>query len=73
MLPDIGLVHIKDSESGASAWVNTSRKMRQRYAGWFETVSRSAVRLFNKYSIDNVSISTADDYVKGLMAFFQKR
>ena len=72
-LPDIGLVHIKDSESGASAWVNTSRKMRQRYAGWFETVSRSAVRLFNKYSIDNVSISTADDYVKGLMAFFQKR
>ncbi len=73
VLPDIGLVHIKDSESGASAWVNTSRKMRQRYAGWFETVSRSAVRLFNKYSIDNVSISTADDYVKGLMAFFQKR
>ncbi len=73
MLPDIGLVHIKDSESGASAWVNTSRKMRRRYAEWFETVSRSAEKLFNKYSIDNVGISTDDDYVKGLMAFFQKR
>lgn len=72
-LPDIGLVHIKDSESGVSAWVNTSRKMRRKYAGWFDAVSQSAVRLFNKYSIDNVSISTDEDYVKGLMAFFQKR
>ena len=72
-LPDIGLVHIKDSESGVSAWVNTSRKMRRKYAGWFDTVSQSAVRLFNKYSIDNVSISTDEDYVKGLMAFFQER
>ena len=72
-LPDIGLVHIKDSESGAASWVNTTRKMRRAYSEWFETVSRSAERLFNKYSIDNVSISTGDDYVKGLMAFFQKR
>ena len=72
-LPDIGLVHIKDSESGASSWVNTTRKMRRLYAGWFETVSQSAVRLFNKYSIDNVSISTDEDYVKGLMAFFHRR
>ena len=73
VLPDLGLVHIKDSESGASAWVSTSRKMRRMYSEWFETVSRSAVRLFNKYKIDNVSISTDEDYVKGLMAFFQKR
>lgn len=72
-LPDIGLVHIKDSESGAAAWVNTTRKMRRMYSEWFDTVSQSAVRLFNKYSIDNVSISTDDDYVKGLMTFFQKR
>ena len=73
VLPDLGLVHIKDSESGASAWVSTSRKMRRMYSEWFETVSRSAVRLFNKYKIDNVSISTDEDYVKGLMLFFQKR
>jgi hypothetical protein len=29
--------------------------------------------LFNKYHIDNVDISTDQDYVKNLMAFFQKR
>lgn len=74
MLPDVGFVHIKDSETGESAWVNTSgKKMRKLYTEWFETVSQSSSRLFNKYSIDNVSISTDEDYVRGLMAFFQKR
>ena len=72
-LPDIGLVHIKDSESGASSWVNTSKKMRRMYSEWFGTVTRSAARLFNKYSIDAVSISTDEDYVKGLMSFFRNR
>ncbi len=73
-LPDVGLVHIKDSETGESAWVNTSgKKTRKMYEEWFEAVSQSATRLFNKYSIDNVSISTDEDYVKGLMAFFKKR
>lgn len=73
-IPDIGLVHIKDSETGAASWVDTSnRKMRRMYSEWFENVRQSSVRLFNRYSIDNVSIATDQDYVKALMAFFQKR
>lgn len=73
-LPDVGLIHIKDSETGVCSWVNTSgKKTRRMYSEWFDTVSQSAVRMFNKYSIDNVSISTDEDYVKGLMAFFHKR
>lgn len=74
VLPDVGLVHIKDSETGESAWINTSgKKTRKMYAEWFESVSQYSTKLFNKYSIDNVSISTDEDYVRGLMAFFQKR
>ena len=73
-LPSVGLVHVKDAETGASAWVNTaSRKMRQAYSSWFQEVDEQAVRLFNKYRVDNVRISTADDYVKGLMSFFRQR
>ena len=73
-LPDIGLVHVKDSETMASAWVNTSdRKMRALYEKWFGNLSESSSRLFLKYKVDNVSISTDSDYVKGLMAFFQTR
>ena len=73
-LPDIGFVHVKDSENMSAGWVNTSsRKMRSLYEKWFANLSAASSRLFLKYKVDNVSISTDSDYVKGLMAFFQKR
>ena len=73
-IPDIGLVHIKDSESGQSGWVNTSdRKMRLAYEEWFRNVEQTASRLFMKYNVDKVSIAFNDDYVKGLMTLFKNR
>ena len=73
-IPDIGMVHIKDSESGQSGWVNTSdRKMRLAYEEWFRNVEQTASRLFMKYNVDKVSIALNDDYVKGLMTLFKNR
>ena len=73
-IPDIGLVHIKDSETGEESWVNTSsRKVRDAYAGWFSDASHKAKALFLRYKIDCVDIATEDDYVKNLIGFFRKR
>ena len=73
-IPDIGLVHIKDSETGQAAWVNTSdRKMRLAYEEWFRNLEQTSSRLFMKYNVDKVSISVDDDYVKGLMTLFKNR
>ena len=73
-IPDVGLVHIKDSESGRSAWVDTSdRKMRKAYEDWFRNVEQISSKLFMKYNVDKVSIAVDDDYVKGLMTLFQYR
>ena len=73
-IPNVGLVHIKDSETGKAAWVNTSdRKMRQAYEEWFRNVEQTSSRLFMKYNVDKVSIALDDDYVKGLMALFKNR
>lgn len=73
-IPSVGLVHVKDSESGRSSWVNTdSRQVRESYAAWFRNVADKEKRLYNKYQVDHIEISTADDYVKGLMALFSKR
>ena len=70
----VGLVHVKDSESGECAWVNTdSRKVREAYARWYDEMASAQTRLFNRYRIDNVDIATDSDYVKGLMALFKKR
>ena len=73
-LPDVGLVHVKDSEGGGSAWIDTaSKSVRERYAQWFQTVSEREKHLFNKYQIDSVDIATDGDYVRGLMSLFQRK
>ena len=73
-IPDMGLVHIKDSETGRAAWVNTSgRKMRRAYEEWFRNVEGISSRLCLKYNVDKVSIALDEDYVKGLMTLFKNR
>jgi uncharacterized protein (DUF58 family) len=73
-IPDVGLVHVKDSETGESAWINTSSmKTRTEYSKWFSFAEESEKRLFNRYHIDSVDIATNQDYVKGLMTFFGRR
>ena len=73
-IPAVGLVHIKDSETGRASWINTdSRKVRDRYSKWFSELALEETRLFNKYQIDNIDISTDGDYVKGLMSLFNNR
>jgi len=73
-IPAMGLVHVKDSETGKVAWINTdSRKVREAYSSWFSALARNETALFNKYGIDNVDIATDSDYVKGLMALFSRR
>ncbi|MBO5193588.1 MAG: DUF58 domain-containing protein [Bacteroidales bacterium] len=71
-IPDVGLVNVKDSETGRSSWVDTSsRKMREAYRDWFESAARASSRMLMRYKVDSVSISTDEDYVKGLMALFR--
>ena len=73
-IPDVGLVNVKDSETGQTAWVNTSsRKVREKYAVAVTASDTAALKLMRRYHIDNVEIATSSDYVRGLMAFFGKR
>ena len=73
-IPDVGLVHVKDSETGKGAWINTSsRSTRAAYEQWFRTASESAAKLFNRYQVDSVDTATDQDYVKNLIALFHRR
>lgn len=73
-IPDIGLVNVKDSETGETAWINTSsQKVREAYAKAAHDADMKATKLMRQYQIDSVDISTGSDYVKGLMAFFDRR
>ncbi|MCI1779368.1 MAG: DUF58 domain-containing protein [Bacteroidales bacterium] len=73
-LPDLGLVRIRDAETGVENWVDTSsRSVRGYYDKWSTGVYERARRLFNKYKVDCVSISTDQDYVKGLLMLFKNK
>jgi len=73
-IPDVGLVHVKDSETGRSAWVNTSsRATRAAYENWFRNANEAAGKLFNRYQVDSVDTATGEDYVKNLIALFHRR
>lgn len=73
-MPDVGLVRIMDAETGRAMWVDTSnRSVRLGFGKWNMRAIDSTVQMFRKYRIDNVSISTEQDYVKELISFFKNR
>lgn len=73
-LPDVGLIRVKDAESGEERWVDTSsRRLRAYYDTWSTGVYEKANRLFKKFKVDCVSIGTDQDYVKGLIALFKSK
>lgn len=73
-LPPIGMVKLKDAETGKYVWVDSnSRKIRKIYTQfWIKHVARLD-SLFKKCGVDYVSIDTKEDYVKSLMTLFKRR
>ena len=73
-IPNVGLVNIKDSETGKTAWVDTgSRKVREAYGAWFASLRANEDKLLSKYNIDRVKVAVDEDYVKALMMLFSQR
>jgi uncharacterized protein (DUF58 family) len=73
-LPSIGLMRVKDAETGAERQIDTSSKaVRKVYNQWWINQQNSLNESFKKSNIDSVSISTNQDYVKALMSLFNLR
>ena len=73
-LPSIGLLKIKDAETGAERWIDSSSKrVRETYHRWWEGRQKEMNDSFKKSRVDSVSVRTEDDYVKALIALFDKR
>lgn len=71
-LPDVGLIKMKDAESGARVWTDTSlRSTREAYAAHWNKQQQNLVALFQKTGINHVSLRTDEDFVKALMRLFK--
>jgi uncharacterized protein (DUF58 family) len=73
-LPKIGMVQVRDSESGIMKWVDTNSSfVREHYQQEFFRVTEYSTTVFKKASADLLHIRTGDDYVKVLQRFFASR
>ncbi|MDR3181196.1 MAG: DUF58 domain-containing protein [Prevotellaceae bacterium] len=73
-LPKVGLMQLRDAETGKEMWIDTSsRKVRAQYESWWRNANVSVSQSLAKCRIDNVQISTAEDYVKPLIRLFESR
>jgi uncharacterized protein (DUF58 family) len=73
-LPPIGMLKLKDAETGQYVWVDSSsRKTRKIYSEWWIKHTARFDAMFKKCGVDYTAINTNQDYVKSLMNLFKKR
>lgn len=73
-LPDIGLVRMKDLETGVEKWVDTSLKeVRKGYEKHWYKLLQEISSTTSRCGVDYISIRTDGDYVSKLLGMFKRR
>jgi uncharacterized protein (DUF58 family) len=73
-LPNIGLVKMRDAETGVDLVVDTSsKKVRDAQFRWWTNMNLKLKDTFNRSNVDSISIRTDQDYVSSLMSLFAQR
>ena len=74
VLPDVGLVSVRDVETGRETLVNTrDRKVRERYAREAQRRVREREQVFQRTRVDAIRVRTDRSYVPELFRFFRMR
>lgn len=73
-MPNVGLVKMRDLETGETAWIDTSSKLvRKTYAkAWYDR-QQWISSVMTKSGVDMTSIATDEDFVKALLGMFRRR
>lgn len=74
IMPNVGLVRVRDMETGSDKWIDTSssRVRRAFDKAWYDRQQRIS-SLTARCGVDMVSVTTDEDYVKALLALFHNR
>ena len=73
-LPAVGLVELRDAETGARALVDTfDRKVRESFTGRAQARLQSLREMLRSAAVDQVEIRTDADYMLPLIKFFRMR
>ena len=73
-MPNVGLLKVKDAETGKRIWVDTAvESVRKAYDQEWQDQQASLQLLMTRTGTNSVSIRTDDDFVKKLMQLFKVR
>lgn len=73
-IPDIGIIELKDAETGETVWFDSSsRKAREAYRKSWDHDNAVIDTALKRARVDNVTVATDDDYVKSLIKLFSYR
>ncbi len=73
-LPDVGLLRVRDAESGNHIWLDTTDPvLRSHYQEQFDDNRARAETIFRKAGADFLSLQITDSYASMLLHFFEKR
>jgi len=73
-LPDVGLLHLQDAETGEMTWMDTTDpQLRRQYTLRFDENRVLAASTFRKAGADFLSLHAAEPYTSALLHFFENR
>ena len=73
-IPNVGMVHLEDSETGEKIYLNTSsRNFREEYKKLNQEHRKEFEKRLRRRGVDHFEFSTDSDYVRSLQEFFHMR
>jgi uncharacterized protein (DUF58 family) len=71
-MPNVGLLKVRDPETGARVWADTSMaSVRNAYGEAWKAQQEALENIYTKTGMNHVSLRTDEDYVKALMRLFR--
>ena len=73
-LPPVGMMYLRDAETGEQMWVDTSdKKLREAYEKYAFVREKEMDAIFKRSGVDVANIRSDEDYVRALITLFKKR
>lgn len=73
-VPNVGLVKVRDMETGHDRWIDTSsEKVRRAFDKAWYTRQQKLSSVTTRAGVDMITVNTEEDYVKALLGLFRNR
>ena len=71
-LPPVGMMYLRDAETGEQMWVDTSdKKLREAYEKYAFVREKELDAIFKRSGVDVANIRSDEDYVRALITLFK--